>query len=175
MRGGRPWWWWVCRACVVVHAINHQAGIVTKEIAADDEEGFPILERHLPAVRAFVGSAREAGGACLVHCVAGINRSGVLVAATHLLEQRSAVLHAVAHCRRQRGSCFLWNESFQEQLVALARREGRRTVLCVWVCSHRVPAARAGKALATQRTARFCAHFVHRREGVRGCSHRSLR
>lgn len=60
-----------------------------------------------------------------MHCVAGINRSGVLVAAARMLDERTSVLATVKHCRAQRGSTFLWNESFQEQLVALARREGQ--------------------------------------------------
>ena len=58
----------------------------------------------------------------MVHCQAGINRSGVIVAAIHMLEEQKNVLDVVRHIRRRRGNCFLWNESFQKQLVALAKR-----------------------------------------------------
>merc|ERR1712014_140519 len=90
----------------------------------DDEEGYPMLDRHLGSARAFIAAAKSTGGKCLVHCVAGISRSGVLVAAETLLSERMTVLDTVAHCRRCRGNAFLWNNSFQEQLVSLARKEG---------------------------------------------------
>lgn len=38
-----------------------------------------MLSTHFATVSAFVQQAAEARGRCLVHCVAGINRSGVLV------------------------------------------------------------------------------------------------
>ena len=99
-------------------------GVSYLSLDADDEEGYPIIRRHLAAARAHIRAAEACGGRCLVHCVAGINRSGVLCAAELMLRARVPVLEAVALCRRARGSAFLWNESFQEQLVALAREEG---------------------------------------------------
>jgi len=98
-------------------------GIATLEFDAEDEEAYPMLDRHLSAARAFIASARDSDGKCLVHCVAGMNRSGVLVAAEAMLSERMSVLESVAHCRSCRGNAFLWNHSFQEQLVALARNE----------------------------------------------------
>mmetsp|Transcript_50818 Transcript_50818/g.145880 ORF Transcript_50818/g.145880 Transcript_50818/m.145880 type:complete len:248 (-) Transcript_50818:187-930(-) len=100
------------------------ASIAFKEIDAEDDEGYPMLPKHLSEARAFIDLARQAGGRCLVHCVAGINRSGVLVAAEMLLFTRRTVLEVVKHCRCQRGNAYLWNRTFQEQLVALARSEG---------------------------------------------------
>jgi len=99
-------------------------GIERLEFDADDEDGYPMLERHLDAARTFIASAKKSGGKCLVHCVAGINRSGVLVAAEKMLSDRTTVLETVAHCRACRGNAYLWNHSFQEQLVSLARSEG---------------------------------------------------
>ena len=90
----------------------------------EDEEKYPMLDRHLQAARAFIGPARRTGRV-LVHCAAGLNRSGVLVAAERMLSTRETVLETVAHCRRARGNMVLCNESFQEQLVALARAHGR--------------------------------------------------
>lgn len=99
-------------------------GIVTLEFDAEDEEGYQMLDKHLAPARAFIAAAKDAGGKCLVHCVAGISRSGVLVAAEAMLSERMSVLESVAHCRMRRSNAFLWNSSFQEQLVSLARSEG---------------------------------------------------
>ena len=90
------------------------------QIQADDEEGYPILERHLVEARAFIQRARESGGRCLIHCQAGINRSGCLAVAELMLDQKISVLEAVERGRRARG-VILSNHSFQAQLVALAR------------------------------------------------------
>lgn len=100
------------------------AGIEVLNIEADDEEGYPMLTLHLAKCRSFIAAARSANGRCLVHCVAGINRSGVIVAAEKMLSERLPVLETVRHCRRQRGNIFLCNESFAASLVALARTEG---------------------------------------------------
>ena len=99
-------------------------GVSYLTLEADDEEGYPMIRRHLGAARAHIRAAEAGGGRCLVHCVAGVNRSGVLCAAEYMLRARVPVLEAVARCRRARGRAFLWNESFQEQLVVLAREEG---------------------------------------------------
>ena len=98
-------------------------GIAFEELGGEDEEGYAMLESHLDAARAFVAKARP-DGVVLVHCAAGLNRSGVVVAAERMLSTREDVLSTVAHCRRRRGNMFLCNESFQAQLVALARTSG---------------------------------------------------
>lgn len=105
-------------------------GILYKEVDADDEEGYDMLGKHLDECQQFVHST-EADCKTVIHCVAGINRSGVIAAAIHLLEEAEevressssvSVLHTVAHCRKQRSNCFLWNESFQLQLARLAQK-----------------------------------------------------
>ena len=162
--------------------------ILYKEIDADDEEGYDMLGKHLEECQIFVHSppslssssvnSGEGGqfqkqedqneSKTVIHCVAGINRSGVVAAAIHMLEEAQAqaeaqthsplaqteietetpgastsssssssgvsasgvpsasvsVLNTVAHCRRQRSNCFLWNHSFQLQLAQLARKHG---------------------------------------------------
>jgi protein-tyrosine phosphatase len=55
----------------------------------------------------------------LVHCSQGINRSGVIVAAYLMLHERLPVLQVVQLCASKRHA-FLWNDSFQEQLIELA-------------------------------------------------------
>eukprot|EP00287_Rhodomonas_sp_CCMP768_P005329 CAMPEP_0196718644 /NCGR_PEP_ID=MMETSP1091-20130531/1801_1 /TAXON_ID=302021 /ORGANISM="Rhodomonas sp., Strain CCMP768" /LENGTH=257 /DNA_ID=CAMNT_0042059361 /DNA_START=28 /DNA_END=801 /DNA_ORIENTATION=+ len=101
-----------------------EVGIAYHMIEAEDEEDYPILQSHLTEAREFIASARQAGGSCVVHCVGGINRSCCIVTAEKMLTERVTLLEAVAHCHRQRGHEYLWNSSFQKQLVTLARHEG---------------------------------------------------
>ena len=101
-------------------------GITVLRLEAEDERGFPMLAKYLDRVQKFVADAesQEGNAKVMIHCTAGINRSGVLVAALVMLKYRMNVLETVRHIRRRRGNCFLWNETFQEDLVALARTHG---------------------------------------------------
>lgn len=107
-------------ANVDINYLEH--GIEHFDIEADDEEGYPMLPWHLESARAFIQRSVKAGGSCLVHCRAGVNRSGVLVAAELMLRERIPVLEAVKRCREVRGLPFLNNRSFQHQLVKLAEQ-----------------------------------------------------
>mmetsp|Transcript_3308 Transcript_3308/g.4825 ORF Transcript_3308/g.4825 Transcript_3308/m.4825 type:complete len:134 (+) Transcript_3308:49-450(+) len=93
-----------------------------------------MLQEHLGGALELIADAQAKGGSAVVHCAAGINRSGVIVSAALMLgygnrdggaDGGMTVLEAVRACRVARGNCFLWNETFQEELVALARTEGR--------------------------------------------------
>ena len=101
-------------------------GITVLRLEAEDEPGFPMLAKYLDRVQRFVADAesQEESTKVMIHCTAGINRSGVLVAALVMLKYRISVLDTVRHIRRRRGNSFLWNETFQEDLVALARTHG---------------------------------------------------
>ena len=115
--------WYV--GCLLGGGWYHEPPSHHHQVDADDEEGYKMLGQHLEECRAFVAKARAIdGGKCAVHCHAGINRSGVMVAAIYMLDSGASVLDAVAHCRMQRGNAFLWNHTFQEELVALARESG---------------------------------------------------
>ena len=88
-----------------------------------------MLGRHWDECRDFLQCVREqaangggSGGVVVVHCAAGINRSGLIVAAARMVLERQSLIHVVQHCVAQRGS-FLWNRSFQKQLCLLAARE----------------------------------------------------
>ncbi|CAB9528591.1 specificity phosphatase DUPD1 [Seminavis robusta] len=100
-----------------------KANIKRTTIEAEDEEGYPVLKEHWEEFQNFVKSA-PAGSNILVHCVAGINRSAVFVAAHKLVSEQKNVLDVVAHLRRQRGNWALHNGSFIDQLVAFARTNG---------------------------------------------------
>ena len=110
-------------AAAAPRAAYEAAGIETLVIEAKDEPGYPMLVEHLDESRAFVARAKAGGGAVLVHCVQGLNRSGVLVAAEVMLSQRRTVLDAVKHVRARRGNDAVSNKTFQRDLVDLARRE----------------------------------------------------
>lgn len=99
-------------------------GITYKSIAASDREGYLMFENHLDECRSYISSCRKSGGKCVVHCQAGANRSGIIVAAEFMLTKRMTVLEVIYHCRKQRGNVFLCNASFQRELVSLARSEG---------------------------------------------------
>ena len=89
------------------------------EVAAMDLAGYDILQ-HWPAAAAFIQRAFDAGGLCLVHCAAGINRSGFVACAELMLRERLTVLEAAARVRAARGVVLL-NESFRRQLLELAQ------------------------------------------------------
>jgi atypical dual specificity phosphatase len=96
-------------------------GVEMLEIEGQDEEGYQMLANHTKEAQEWIEKARSSGGRCVVHCAAGANRSGVIVAAEKMLSERMSVLDVVAHCRRVRGNMFLFNEKFVLELVSLAR------------------------------------------------------
>ena len=103
------------------------AGIVNKRIHAEDEEGYDLIGRHWEDCLDFFMSVvkpyqnTNTNSKVLVHCVAGINRSGLVACAAYMIfEQDVNVLDAVRNCAEKRGYCFLWNKSFQKQLCCLA-------------------------------------------------------
>jgi protein-tyrosine phosphatase len=111
-------------------------GIVYKRISAKDDTDYPLLERHWKEAYEFLHTAQVEGAVkdtavnndnypsnnIVVNCVAGINRSALVVAADYMVTCQKPVLEVVRHIRRQRGNQALSNTYFQEQLVALARQ-----------------------------------------------------
>lgn len=99
-------------------------GIMYHQIDAEDEEGYPLFASHLQEALNFIRMSRESinHSKCVVHCVAGMNRSVAIVAAELMLSQKRSVLQVMRDLRRWRGNSALCNKSFQEQLVALARK-----------------------------------------------------
>ena len=99
-------------------------GIKNRIIEAEDEEGYPLLENHFENAFKFIKEAKESGGKCLIHCEAGLNRSGLLVCASAMELERLNVIDCVLKLRTRRSIYALFNDSFQEQLVAFARYRG---------------------------------------------------
>lgn len=111
-------------AVVDAYAAN---GIAYKVICAQDEEDYPLMDKHWEEAHAFINQGNNDGNKekVLVHCVAGHNRSALVVAARVLVtnndDATTNVIDAVRHLRKQRGNVALQNGGFQEQLVAFAR------------------------------------------------------
>lgn len=99
------------------------AGIAYLLLNAEDDVQYE-MRQHCDVAAAFVQAARDASGACLVHCQAGINRSGFIVVAELVVHGGRNLLDAVAHCSARRGP-LLWNQGFRVALLELAREKGR--------------------------------------------------
>eukprot|EP00978_Attheya_sp_CCMP212_P046336 scaffold385530_cov54-Attheya_sp.AAC.1 len=88
-----------------------------KAIGADDTKTYPLMENHWDEAKNFLDRAiMQEKRACLVHCVAGKNRSGLIVCAYYMLHKQVSVLKAVEDVRSRRGTEVLKNEGFQRQL-----------------------------------------------------------
>ena len=99
------------------------AGMTYKHCPGEDEEDYDMIGLHWEECRHFLQGVRESGGKAIVHCVAGINRSGLIVTAAHMVLEGRPLLEVVQHGIQQRGS-LLWNRFFQKQLCMLAAKEG---------------------------------------------------
>lgn len=88
-------------------------------LAAEDAVTYDLLGRHLPTFTAFVDDAlRHPGGMCLVHCVAGENRSVCLAVAYALLRTPATLVDLVPLVLQGRPKAFS-NPWFVRQLMAL--------------------------------------------------------
>jgi len=102
-------------------------GIKYKQIDSKDELEYPLLEKHWNEAFHFISKVTTKDGRrgkCVVHCAAGMNRSGLIVAAYYMMTTQTTVLETVKHVRKQRGNVALCNEGFQQQLVAMGRKNG---------------------------------------------------
>ena len=87
---------------------------------SDDDDGYPILD-HFQAVYDFIEKARKNNGKCLIHCVQGRNRSGVLATAYVMIKHKIDPISAVEHVVTKRNHV-LSNGSFLVDLLILAKQ-----------------------------------------------------
>ena len=106
----------------------HEAGIAYRHIPTVDAVDYPLLAVHwqeiyqaLQSMTTSSSNHHKNNNRAVVHCHAGQNRAGLVVAAYTMVTERLTVLETVRLLRRQRGNTALVNHGFQEQLVALAR------------------------------------------------------
>lgn len=85
---------------------------------SQDEESYPIMQ-HFRETFDFIESAQKADGKCLIHCIAGINRSGCLAVAYLMASQNIGPISAVKIVFQKRGM-LLSNTGFIERLVKFA-------------------------------------------------------
>lgn len=95
-----------------------RANIVYKGIAAMDAPGYDIMQ-HFEECQAFYDEVVAAGGCLVVHCVAGINRSGAIITALYATKTNAPLFEAAVHVQACRGS-YLWNATFRASLVEWA-------------------------------------------------------
>lgn len=106
------------------HGYAHvNPGLAPQVLVQDalDDGTYPLIDRHLPSVDAFVESIRQKGGRVMVHCHMGINRSATICVAYLMSRHKMRLLDLVRLLVRRRGMV-LSNATFVEQLVALAKR-----------------------------------------------------
>lgn len=106
--------------------LHEAVGIKYLGVSALDLAGYDIMQ-HWQEVLEFAQDfyeSREEGGEAkflLIHCIAGINRSGALAVALVCAKDGKTLFDAIAQVRAGRAGPILTNVSFQHQLVDWAR------------------------------------------------------
>lgn len=78
------------------------------------------LRQHMQSTYAFIEEARRTGGACLVHCFAGVSRSASIVLSYLLLSRRLPILEGLTLLRQARPQVSP-NHGFMSQLLSVER------------------------------------------------------
>ena len=99
-------------------------GIIHKHIVCNDKEGYDMIGKHWDNCLEFLQQVKQRQhGRVIVHCYAGVNRSGLIVCAAYVILEQRFVIEVVQDCWNKRQSrTFLWNKSFQRQLCELAQQ-----------------------------------------------------
>ncbi len=93
-----------------------EAGIDVVGFSSSDSAAYPLMERHLDYVIDIVKASAAEGGRCLIHCQAGVNRSGALAIAALVETSGVSLVEAAKRVKRARGRVCT-NQGFQRQLV----------------------------------------------------------
>ena len=99
------------------------AGVEHLLLGAQDNTSYPLLKTHSAQAAAFLRPALDGGGAALIHCEQGINRSAAIAIAFLLEWRMEPLLDVVAHAFAAR-PIILQNQGFVTQLVEHAAALG---------------------------------------------------
>ncbi len=88
----------------------------------EDDEEYDMMQ-HFNETYEMIEDARKTGGKILLHCIMGVNRSGLLATAYVMLHKKIGPITAAEMVRKKR-KLLLSNESFQRQLICFAREKG---------------------------------------------------
>ena len=89
---------------------------------SEDKEEYPIMN-HFEDVFSFIEDARKNNKRCLIHCMRGVNRSGVL-AVTHIMVRNNLGPITATQLVYQKRGMLLTNPSFISQLLIYAQQNG---------------------------------------------------
>lgn len=92
------------------------------QFEAEDDEDYNMIQ-HFGKAYDFIEDARRSGGKVLLHCIMGVNRSGLLAVAYVMVHNNVGPITAATYVKKQRGM-LLTNEGFQRQLICFARERG---------------------------------------------------
>lgn len=82
-----------------------------------DEPDFPILEKHLAIMTAFIdGALVDPDARIYIHCLAGLNRSATLAIAYACSKTGAAAGDLIPILRSRSGRFLVGNDGFEEQL-----------------------------------------------------------
>merc|ERR1711997_423086 len=84
-----------------------------------DREDYPIMN-HFKEIHSFIENARTNNEKCLIHCMRGVNRSGVLATAHIMVKNNLGPITAAQIVYKKRGM-LLTNPSFVSQLLFYAK------------------------------------------------------
>lgn len=108
--------------------LYEEKGIKYSEIVCQDTQEYDIMQHYdHVAELADAAAAADPPGVLFVHCYAGVNRSGTLCLAYHMLHTGTPLLQSAKLCKECRGR-ICTNTGFQLQLFDFARQ--REHELC---------------------------------------------
>jgi predicted protein tyrosine phosphatase len=87
-------------------------------LASEDDDNFPIMDKHFAIATAFIDTALQSSPTAnvYIHCVMGINRSGALAVAYAAQKTRTDLDELIALTRRRSHRLILTNQGFYRQL-----------------------------------------------------------